>query len=89
MVEDPSRYRDDTLSSPAEHAFGITPSDVNDLTYVTRGLYIGTAGNVTCILEGDTDSVTFSSLAVGVVHPLRVRQVLATGTSAGALVGVY
>lgn len=75
------------LSAPADHAFAITPDDGTDLSYVTRALYVGSAGAVTVVMaEGTT--ITFSGLFAGQVLPVRVRRVLATGTTATALVGL-
>lgn len=74
---------------PADSAAAITPSDVNDLENHTRGLYIGGAGDVKVIMANGTEAVTFTALAVGVVHPLRVRRVYDTDTTATAIVGVW
>jgi len=67
----------------------ITPDDNTDLSASTRGLYVGASGDVTVIMERDTAAITFTALAAGVVHPLRVKRVLATGTTATGIVGVY
>jgi hypothetical protein len=76
------------LIDPAEGAFEIVPSDDTNLMYVTRGLYVGILGDVHVITAAG-DNVTFVELAAGVVHPLRIRRVLASGTDAGELIGVY
>jgi len=76
------------LDSPAESAFSITPADDSDLSHVTRGLYVGTSGDVKVdMANGDT--VTFNSMSAGVVHWLRVKRVYSTGTTASDIVGVY
>ena len=77
-------------TSPAENAFAITPHDTNELTFVTRGLYLGVSGDVAMIFANDTDPVTFTNLMAGVVHPFRVKLVRATGTDADlGIIGVY
>lgn len=77
------------LSDPVSNAATITPSDTLDLTTPTRGLYIGGAGNVTLDLVDGGTNVLFTALQVGVIHPLRVKRVRLTGTSATGIVGVW
>lgn len=72
-----------------QDAFVITPDDEEDLPYVTRGIYVGVAGDLAVTLVGDSAPVTFANLAAGVIHPLRVKQVHETGTDAENIVGVY
>lgn len=76
------------LNSPANHAFAITPADGSDLDHVTRGIYVGGAGNLKVDMAGG-ETVTFTGLAVGVVHALRVKRVYLTGTTATAILGLY
>jgi len=61
---------------PAGGAFAIT-AGATALARVTRGLYLGTAGDVTVTLYPSGDSVTFYNLAAGVVHPLACSHVTA------------
>lgn len=75
------------LIDPADGAFDITPSDTENLTQATRGLYVGVSGDVKVdMVNGDT--VTYISLAAGIVHPLRVRKVYSTDTSATNIIGI-
>lgn len=76
------------MHSPIENAASVTPHDTNELSYVTRGLYVGVSGNVTVVLSSG-DEVQLVGLAAGVVHPLRVRQVKATGTAATNIVALW
>lgn len=76
------------LSSPAKQAFAIAPNDAADLTVSTRGIYVGSGGNLRLLLVGDTTPVTFENVIGGVTHPFRVRRVYATGTDATGLIGV-
>jgi hypothetical protein len=78
------------LQSPPPNAFVITPSDTNELPFVTRSVYVGAGGDITLRLAGDTSSQALKAVPVGTMLPLRVRQVYATGTTAALpLVGLY
>lgn len=72
---------------PAEHAYRITPSDVNDLIAPTRGIYVGIAGNLRVRMVDGSDE-TFENLAAGIIHPMRVIRVFATGTAATGIRGL-
>jgi hypothetical protein len=77
----------DSLTSPASAAEAITPSDDTALSHTTRGVFVGQGGDVTLrLISGDV--VTLSNLQSGIIYPLRVDQVMATGTTATALVGL-
>lgn len=76
-----------TLRDPAEAADAITPSDSTDLTRMTRAVYVGQTGDLSVILASG-DTVSFASVQAGSIYPLRVQRVLATGTTAGGLVGL-
>lgn len=78
----------DQSRRPAEHGFSITPNDGAELPDVTRGVYIGTAGDLH-VLMSRGDEVTFIGLAAGLVHPLQIRKVFSTGTTALNIVGVH
>jgi len=55
---------------------------------LTRGLYLGTAGNVTVTFEDGT-SVTMQNLAAGVWHPLQVTHVTALANGAADCLAGY
>lgn len=76
------------LDSPGVHAFAITPADATELTYVTRGLYVGVSGDVALTMLGG-EAVVFTGLAAGVIHPLRVTIVASTNTNATNITGIY
>lgn len=73
---------------PAENAAAVTPHDSNDLTYVTRGLYVGGAGNVEVIMHG-TQQVVFSAVPAGTILPIRVSRVTAANTTATLIVALW
>ena len=78
------------VGQSADVSFAITPNDAADLSDYTRGILVGVAGNVTLLLMSDTgDTGRVVYLAAGVIHPLAVRKVFATGTAATGIVGFH
>src|SRR2546425_12943181 len=73
-------------TSPGSYARAIAPSDGTPLSEVTRGIYVGTGGDVTVIFAGDTVPVTLVGVPGGSLLPISVRFVQATGTTASNLV---
>lgn len=73
--------------TPATGAFAITPHDTNNLPFVTRGIYVGSEGNVRVQLL-DGDPVTFTGAQVGSILPIQAVRVFATGTTASNLIGL-
>lgn len=77
----------ESLTSPAVAGEVITPNDVTPLQHATRCIYVGASGDLTArLVSGDV--VTLSNVQAGIIYPLRIDQVLATGTTASALVGL-
>jgi hypothetical protein len=76
------------LTSPIENGFAIIPHDTNELTAVTRELYVGSGGDIVLVLKNG-DEVTLSHVAGGSRLPYRARQIKATGTTASDMVGLY
>lgn len=54
-----------------------------------RALWIGGAGDVAVIAEGDTDAVTISAVPAGTVLPIRCKRVMSTNTTATLIVAMY
>lgn len=75
-------------SAPAASYAAITPSDTVDLTYLTRFVYVGGAGNVVAI-DRDGNAVTFTAVPAGTVLPIRVKRINSTNTTATALVALW
>lgn len=75
---------------PATSAVVITPSDttVFEAESMPKALYIGVSGNLVAVLLDDETSTTFSNMIAGNVYPIRVKQVLSTGTTAAGIVGL-
>ena len=67
----------------------VTPSDTVDIRKGSRGLYVGVSGDVIVHPQGSDTAVTFTGLAAGIIHPIAVDRVLATGTTATNIVAVW
>lgn len=84
-VRDTSRHAA-TLNdiAPFTKAVAVTPNDSTNLSYDTRALYIGGAGNVAVIMADDetNTAVVFSGVPVGAVLDISVKRVRATSTTA-------
>ena len=74
-------------TSPAYSAFAVTPSNDNDLSGVTRGIYVGVSGDLKVDMPG-ASAITFVGLAAGMIHPICAKKVYATGTTATSILGV-
>lgn len=75
------------LTAPATLPEPVTPSDVEELTALSRAIYVGQSGDLRVrLVSGPT--VTFVNVQGGVLYPIRVRQVFATGTTAADIVAL-
>lgn len=77
----------------ASKAVAVIPADDADLTIPsgingTKYLYVGVSGDVSAITASG-DTVVFKALAAGVFHPISVRRVRITGTTATDILAVY
>lgn len=70
-------------------AVEITPTDGKEIE-PTSGLIIGTAGDLHVIMV-DGSEITFpaAALPANQIHRLAVKEVLATGTTATGIIGLY
>lgn len=75
------------LSSPAEFAAPVTPSDGADLAVASRAIYIGGAGDLRVTTVGG-DTITFRNAPEG-LFPIRARRIHATETTAADLIAVW
>ncbi|GGE36307.1 hypothetical protein GCM10007276_12240 [Agaricicola taiwanensis] len=71
----------------AQGAFEVTPSDTAVFVRRPAALYIGGAGDVSVETQ-NRDVVTFVGVLAGSILPIQCRKVLATGTTATAIVGM-
>ena len=83
----PGSLANSALITPAEHAFVITPADGVDLEASTRGIWVGTTGNLRVRMV-DGGDIMFIGMVAGMVHPLRVIRVWATGSTATGIRGL-
>lgn len=77
-----------SLTSPPGEAVAIVPDDGGDLACVTRAVYVGGGGDLRVRMQGGAE-VTLAAVPAGAMLPLRVARVLATGTTATGLVGLW
>ena len=87
-IFDPFKGQSAGFDSPATSGFPITPNDTAELATLPRGILLGAGGDVAVTFQ-DGATVTLKNLAEGVIYPVRVRAVLATGTTATDIVGIY
>lgn len=77
------------MGSNAMDAVAITPNDGVDLaTKPTKGIYLGVSGDVKITLNSG-NTVTFTNLSSGVIHPIAAKRIWATGTTATSILAVY
>lgn len=71
--------------APANSAFVITPSNSEELLFVTRAVYVGVSGDVVAKLDGDSAAVTFKNVAAGSILPIRARLITTASTATNML----
>ncbi len=72
---------------PSGQLTGVTPSNSTVYSPALRQLYVGSAGNVS-VQDEAGNTVNFMNVPAGFyLTPFFVKKVLATGTTASALVG--
>jgi hypothetical protein len=71
-----------------ENVFDITKSDDDDLAFNTIAIYLGVSGDLR-ILDINDNEVILKSLVAGIWHPIRIKKVFSTNTSASDIVGAY
>lgn len=64
----------------AKGAIAITPSDTVNFV-ASKGIYVGTTGDLKVDMAYGA-TVTFKALQGGAIHPLSVKRIYATGTTA-------
>jgi hypothetical protein len=73
------------LESPSLGAVAVTPSDTQDLEDFSRGLYLGVGGDVKVTMYDGT-IVLRKNMIAGMIHPICVKRVWSTGTTATDIV---
>jgi hypothetical protein len=75
------------ISGPARNAAAVTPDDGVDLANVSRGIVVGTGGNIAVTMVGGMD-VTIA-VSDGAILPICVTRIKATGTTATGIVVLW
>lgn len=82
-------FKDNNVLAPALNFAAITKHDSTDFVgFMTRGIYVGGAGDVVAV-DKDNNPVTFSSVPAGTTLPIRCRRVNSTSTTATNMVALY
>lgn len=71
---------------PPTQAQAVTASDGVELPDSTKGIYVGGGGDLSLVLLNDTAPVNLVDVPAGVLLPLCVKKVMATGTTATDIV---
>ena len=87
-MTDTFRNHTRSLTSPPEHALAILPDDAAELPHVTRALYVGGGGDVAVRMRGG-EAAVFAGVPAGTLLPIRVSRVLASGTTATGILGLW
>lgn len=86
--DSPNRFRQSVEDYGYNRAAAITPDDNNDLTFVTRAIYVG-GGNDLAVILASGDTVTFKAVPTGTILPIRAARVKSTGTTATLLLALW
>jgi len=87
MAGSTTAYRTANATVSAYDARAITTSDTTNIP-ATRGLYVGSAGNVVVDMAYGT-TITFVGVQGGTTLSLQVTRIYATGTTATNIVALY
>lgn len=89
MVDKLDGFAPFSWESPARKAVEVTPSDSVELTFQSRGIYIGgTGGGALTVTMSDGNDVAFAGLVAGILLPIRATHVKATGTDVTSIVAM-
>jgi hypothetical protein len=82
------QFRAASHIGPASRLVAVEPSDDTDLPDgIARSLFVGTAGDIE-LIDASGGQVRLSS-GSSQYHPVRVRRILATGTTASGIIALY
>jgi len=79
-------YRSANATVSAHSEIAVTPSDATVIP-VSRGLYVGTTGNIAVRMADDGNTITFTSVPVGIL-PIQVDMVMSTNTTASNIIAL-
>lgn len=72
---------------PGTSLAAVVPSDATVLVGV-RAIYVGGAGNIAILADGDSTAVTLSGVGAGTILPIAAKKVMATNTTATLIVAI-
>jgi hypothetical protein len=87
-MTDSFKHYSRSLTSPPEHALAIQPDDAAVLPQVPRALWVGSGGDLAVRMAGG-ETVILAGVPAGTLLPVRVARVLASGTTAGDILGFW
>ena len=76
------------LDSPAAGGEAVTPHASTNLAQVSRGIYVGGAGNVAAVMANGAVLV-FSAVPAGTLLPIRCVRINAVNTTATLMLALY
>ncbi|HQU70145.1 MAG TPA: hypothetical protein PLI43_18400 [Albidovulum sp.] len=76
------------LTAPGRDAAAVSPNDLSDLAVLPRALFVGQGGALALRMAGGQD-VVFQGVQSGAILPVRARRVMATGTTATAILAIW
>ena len=82
------RSRATGLDAPASRGIAVTPNDATDISEVSRGIWVGAGGDLSVVFVDGGAPIVLSAVASGTLLPVRVSRVMATGTTASAIVAL-
>lgn len=88
MAFSPKNPNTTDWTKPAHDAAAVSASASAIAGGPTRGIYLGTAGDVTVTFL-DGSSVTFANMVAGIVHPLAVTHVTALDNGAADCIALF
>ena len=77
---------------PASKSKNVTPSDSTNFDFVTKGLYVGSAGNISVEMVhsgNSTKTTVFTGVLGGTILPIQITRVNSTSTTASSMVALY
>lgn len=77
---------DASLTSPIENVEDVNPNNSEDISHVSRQLYIGTSGSLKVTMKGG-ETVTLNSVTAGTFLDWRVSRVWADSTASNIVAG--
>lgn len=75
-------------TSSADRYEAVTPSDSVDFGKVTRGIYVGGAGDLVVVTTRD-EAITFAGVLAGTLLPIVAKRVNSTSTTATNIVALF